>query len=101
MTTKNEVRKARFGSDPNVSAAAAVTTDAGVRTAPIDEVVMTLNAVHLAMFVMRKAQDQRLAAGQARFTQGQSRATTHQRKQGDERAEDDGQHELRMPSEHE
>jgi len=101
MTTETEVVKARFSADPNGSAAAAMTTDARIGTAPIDEVVMTLNAVHFAMFVMRKAQHQRLTTPQERFTQGQSRATAQQCSQRAERAEDDCQHEPRMPSEHE
>ena len=101
MTTETEVVKARFGADLNGSAAAAMTTDARIGTAPIDEVVMTLNAVHRAMFVVRKAQDQRLTTAQEWFTQGQSRATAHQCKQRDERAEYDCQHDPRMPSEHE
>lgn len=101
MTTETEVVKARFGADPNGSAAAAVTTDARIATALIGEVVMTLNAVHRAMFVVRKAQHQRFTTAQERFTQGQSRSTTQQCKQRDERAEDDCQHEPRMPSEHE
>ena len=101
MTTETEVVKARFGAGPNGSAAAAMTTDARIFTAAIGEVVMTLNAVHRAMFVVRKAQGQRLTTAQERFTQGQSCATAHQRKQRDERTEDDCQHEPRMPSEHE
>jgi hypothetical protein len=60
MTTKTEVVKARFGADPDRSAAAAVTTDARIFTAPIDEVVMTRNAVHPAVFLVRKTQNQRL-----------------------------------------
>jgi hypothetical protein len=75
MTTETEVVKARFGADSNVSAAAAMTTDARVRTAAIGEVVMTLNAVHRAMFVMRKVEHQWLAAAQKRFTQRQGRAS--------------------------
>jgi hypothetical protein len=57
MTTETEVVKARFGADPNGSAAAAMTTDARIFTAPIDEVVMTRNAVHRAVFLVRKTQD--------------------------------------------
>jgi len=57
MTTQTEVVKARFGADPNGSAAAAMTTDARIFTTPIDEVVMTRNAVHREMFLVRKAQD--------------------------------------------
>jgi hypothetical protein len=60
MTTETEVVKARFGADPNGSAAAAMTTDARIFAAPIDEVVMTCNAVHRAVFLVRKTQDQRL-----------------------------------------
>ena len=101
MTTETEVVKARFGADSNGSAAAAMTTDARIGTAPIGEVVMTLNTVHRAMFVVRKVEDQRLATAQERLTQGQNRATAHQCKQRDERAEHDCQHQPRMPSEHE
>ena len=56
MTTETEVVKARFGADPNGGAAAAMTTDARIFTAPIDEVVMTRDAVHRAMLLVRKAQ---------------------------------------------
>ena len=101
MTTETEVVKARLGADSNLSAAAAMTTDARVSAALIGEVVMTFNAVHRAMFVVRKVQDQSVTAAQERFAQSQSRASAHQRKQRDERAEDDSQHEPRMPSEHE
>ncbi len=101
MTTETEVVKARFGTDPNVSAAAAMTTDARVFTAPIEEVVMTLNAVYRAMFVVRKAQGQRFTTAHERFTHGRSRGTARQCEQRDERAEYDCQHEPRVPSEHE
>ena len=74
MTTEAEVVEACFGADPNGSAAAAVTTDTRIGTAPIDEVVMTLDTVHLAMFIVRKAEDQWLTPAQDRFTQRQSRA---------------------------
>ena len=57
VTTETEVVEARFGADPNGSAAAAMTTDARIFTAPIDEVVMTRDAVHREMFLVRKAQD--------------------------------------------
>ena len=57
MTTETEVVEARFGADPNGSAGAAMTTDARILAGPIDEVMVTLNAVHRAMFVVRKAQD--------------------------------------------
>jgi hypothetical protein len=101
MTAETEIVKTRFGTDTNVSAAAAMTTDAGIRPASIGEVVMTLDAVHLAMIVVRKAQDQRLTTPHERFTEGESRATAHQGKQRNERAEHDSQHEPRMPPEHE
>jgi hypothetical protein len=64
--------KTRFGAHPNVSAAAAVTADARIRAGLIGEVVVTVNAVHLAMFVVRKIQDQPITTGQERFTQGES-----------------------------
>ena len=57
MTPETKVVKARFGTDPNGSAATAMTTDTRLGTALIGEVVMTLNTVHRAMFVVRKAQD--------------------------------------------
>ena len=41
MTTETEVVKARLGADSNLSAAAAMTTDARVSAALIGEVVMT------------------------------------------------------------
>ena len=84
MTTETEVVKARFGANLNVRAAATMTTDARIRAAPIGKVVMTLNAVHRAVFVVRKPEDQRLATTQEWFAQGQSRATAQQCKQRDE-----------------
>ena len=62
---------------------------------------MTLKAVHRAMFVVRKAEDQGLGTAQKRFTQRQGRATAQQCWQRDERAENDAQHEPRMSSEDE
>jgi len=78
MTTETEVVKARLGVNPNSRATAAMTTDARIGTAPIGEVVMTLNAVHLTMLVVRKPQDQGLTTTQERFTQGQSRASARE-----------------------
>ena len=78
MTTETEVMKARFRADSNDRTAAAMTTDARVFTAPIDEVVMTRNAVHRAVFLVRKPHDQRLTAAYERFAQGQSRSATQQ-----------------------
>lgn len=68
MTAEAEVVKARFGADPKVRATTAMTTDAGIGTRAIDEVVMTLNAVHLAMFVVRKVHDQSLTSAQERLS---------------------------------
>ena len=97
MATETEIMKTRLGADPNGSAAAAVATEARIFTAPIGEVVMTMNAVHRAMFVVGKTKNQRFTAMQERFTQGQSRAATQQCKQHDQRGEDDRQYEPRMP----
>ena len=58
MTTEAEVMKARLGAHPNGSTAAAMTADTRVATGAVSEVVMTLNAVYGAMFVVRKAQDE-------------------------------------------
>ena len=69
MTTETEVVKTRFGADLNDRAAAAMTTDARILAALIGEVVMTLNTVHRAMFVVRKAEDQWLATAHEGFTQ--------------------------------
>ena len=101
MATETEIVKARFGADTNVSAAASMTADARARSASIGEVVMTLNAVHLAMFFVGKAQEQRLTTPHERFTEAESRATPHQCKQCNERAEDDCQHGPRMQTEYE
>lgn len=101
MTTETEVVKTRFGADPNVCSPAAMTTDARVGTAPIDEVVVTLNAVHLPMLVVRKAQDQWLTTPHERLTQRECRAAAQQQEQRTDGAEDDCQHEPRMPSEDE
>ena len=68
MTPETELVKARLGTHPN-GAAAAMTTDTRVGAGPIGEVVMTLNTVHRAMFVVREAQDQWLATAYEGFTQ--------------------------------
>lgn len=101
VTAEAEVVKARFSADANVRSAAAMTTDARIGTAPIGKVVMTLNAVYLAMLVVREAQYERFTTAQEGFTQGQSRASAHQCKQREERGEDHCQHQPRMPSEDE
>ena len=78
MTPETEGVKARFGAHPNRCARAAMTTDARIVTAPIDKVVMALNAVHAAMSVVRETQDQRRITPQERFAQSHNRTTTHQ-----------------------
>ena len=95
MATQTEIVKARLGAGTKVRARAAVTTDARTGPASIDEVVMTQYAVHLAMFVVREVQDQRLTAANERLTERESGATVrhrhqrHQHQQRDERTEDD------------
>ena len=93
MTTETEVMKACFGADPNGCATATMTADTRVGTASIDEVVMALNAVHRAMFVVGKAQNQGLTTPQEWFAQRQCCATAQHGKQGDHRDEDHGEHE--------
>jgi hypothetical protein len=100
MASEAEIVKACLGAGTKVGAAAAVTADARTRSASIGEVVMALDAVHLAMFVVRKAQNQRLTAPYERLTEGESRSTACQGKQRDQRTEDDRQHEPRMPPEY-
>ena len=99
MATETEVVKTRFRAHPKVCSAAAMTADARIGTSPIDEVVMTLNAVDLPMPVVRKAQDQWLTTPHERLTQGECRAATHQQKQRTDGAKDACEHEPRMPSE--
>lgn len=99
VAAETKVMKAGFGADSKVCSAAAMTTDTGTGPAPVDEVVMTQNAVHLAMFVVRKAQDQRLAAPHERFAECERGASAHQCEQRNECADDDYQHEPGMPSE--
>ena len=77
MTAETEVMKACFRTDSNLSAAAAMTTYTGLGAALVGEVVMTKNAVHRAMLVMRKVQGQTLTAGQERLPQRQSAARAH------------------------
>jgi len=101
VTAETEVVKTRFGADPKVHSAAAMTTDARIGTGPIDEVVMALNAVHLPMPVVRKAQDQGLTTPHERLMQSECRAATQQQKQRTDGAKDDCEHEPRMPSEDE
>lgn len=101
MTSETEIVKARLGAHPNGGAVAAVTTDARLLTAPIDVVVMTLNAVHCTVFVVREVQGQPLTAAQERLAQSQGGAIGQQCKQHNDRAEDHGQHKPRVPPEHE
>ena len=77
MTTETEVVKACFDPDSNLRAAAAMTAYAGLGAALVGEVVMTQNAVHRAMFVMREVQRQALATAQERLPQRESTAGAH------------------------
>ena len=54
MAPQAEIMKARLGTDLNRRPTASVTTDAGIAASPIAEVVMALDAVDLAVFVVRK-----------------------------------------------
>ena len=93
MTTETEVVKTRFGADLNDRAAAAMTTDARILAALIGEVVMALNTVHRAMLVVGKAQNQGISTPHEWLTQRQCCAAAQHCQQGNERDEDDGQHE--------
>jgi hypothetical protein len=84
MATETEIMKARFRAGTEVRTTAAVTTDARTGPGSVGEVVMTLNAVHLAMLVVRKPQDQRLTAPYERLTQSESGATAQRCEQRDE-----------------
>jgi len=84
MTIEAEIVKARLGADLNVRAAAAVAADARALAAPIKEVVMTPGASHRPVFVVRKIQDQSLAARDERLAQGQARAGVQQQEQRDQ-----------------
>ena len=98
MTAETEVVKARFGADTKVSATTAMASDARGRPAPIGEVVMTLNAVHLTMLVVRKVEGQPLTTPQQRLAKRKSRASAQQCQQQHDAAENDCQHEPRMTS---
>jgi len=76
VATETEVVKTRFGAHPKVCSAAAMTTDARIGAGAIDKVVMTLNAVHLPMPVVRKAQDEWFTTPHEWLTQGECRAAT-------------------------
>ena len=93
MTTEAEVMKARLGAHPNGSTAAAMTADTRVATGPVHEIVMTLNTVHRAMLVVGKAQNQGISTPHEWLTQRQCCAAAQHCQQGNERDEDDGQHE--------
>lgn len=100
MTAQTEIVKSCFDSDQKVGTATAMTTDARSGTAPISKVVVTCNAIHRAMLVVWESQHQRIAAADKRLTHDQCRAVAHQCEQREERAENQRQDELRMPSEH-
>jgi hypothetical protein len=101
VATQAEVVKSSLGPDPDVRPTAAMTTDARTLPAPIEVVVMTQHTAHRTVFVVRKIEDQPLAAAHERLAQSQSRATGQQCKQREQRAEHDCQYQPRMPSEHE
>ena len=71
MASQAEVVKARLGTDQDRRSAAAVTTDAGVAAGPIAEVMVTLDAIDLAVFVVRKVDCQRGRARGYRLAQCQ------------------------------
>ena len=81
MTPLTEIVKARLSADPDGNTAAAMTADARIGARAIGEVVMTLNAVHREMPVVREGQDQRLAARPEGLTQSQCSSGTQQRRQ--------------------
>ena len=62
-----------------IGAAAAVTADAGVRAAAIGEVVMALDAVDVAVLVVREVEHQALAARNEGPVQRESRARQQER----------------------
>src|SRR5580704_7970425 len=78
MAPQAEVVKARLGSDQNRRSATAVTTDASIAASPIVEIVMALNTVDLAVFVVRKVDCQRRRAPEYRLAQRQRSPWDHQ-----------------------
>ena len=84
MTPQTEIVKARLSADPKGHATAAMATDARIGTGAIGEVVMTLNAVHREMLVVREGEDQRLAPRPEGLTQSQCSSSRQQRRQCDE-----------------
>jgi hypothetical protein len=67
VAAETEVVKACFGANSNLSAATAMTAYARLGATLIGEVVMTQDAVHRAMFVMRKVEDQSITTRQERL----------------------------------
>ena len=101
MTTETEVVKTRFRADPNHRPAAAMTADARLLAAPVDVVVMTVNALHGAVFVVREVYGEPLTTAQERLAHRQRHPSMQQSEQYDERADDDAEDQPRMPPERE
>ena len=101
MAPEAEVMEARLGPDHNSRTLTAMAADAGTFSASIGKVVVTHDAVHLAMLVVRKAQYQRFGSAHERLTQRQSRSIGQQQKQRHEGTENQHRDEPRMPSEYE
>lgn len=78
-----------------------MTADARLPAAPIDVVVMTVNAAHGAVSVVGKVHGQPLTAAQERLAHRERHAGRHKCRQGDERSEDDAEHESRVSCERE
>lgn len=99
MAPQAEVVKARLGTDQDRRSAAAVTTDAGIAAGPIAEVMVALDAIDLAVFVVRKVDRQRGRTPDYRLTQCQRRMRDHQWKKGEHRQADAGNYHSRMAAE--
>ena len=90
MAPQAEVVKARFGTDLDRRSAAAVTTDAGIAASPIAEVVVALDAIDVAVFIMGKVDRKRCRAPNHRLAQCQRSTRDHQWKKGEYRQADAG-----------
>jgi len=99
MAPQAEVVKARLGTDQNRGSTAAVTADAGIAASPIGEVVMALDTVDFAVFVVRKVYRQPDRAPDYRLAQCQQRMPHRQWKKDEHRRADAANHHSRMAAE--
>jgi hypothetical protein len=100
MTPQAEVVEAGFGTQAELGAAASMATKASTVPGSIDEIVVALDAVHLAMPVVRKVDLQGCRTSHDRLTQDENRASAQHRNRGETRGNDENKNLARVTREH-